>query len=174
MAYALRALPHTILDLLCAMRDYADERLGGKAGSGPRRQLIELICESTHGLVQSKDEFQRISTLPSHRYHVSKHVFIRHMQPIHKGIALGNPDGSVRVTKGMSGLQFVSYHILDAVLGRYHHGRLGALGRVITVKDSVGEAVQAAEAPEGGSVRPLEQVIAIIGSVPPKAAWTTL
>ncbi len=130
MAYALRALPHTILDLLCAMRDYADERLSGKAGSVPRRQLIELIYELTRGLVQSKDEFQRISTLASHRYHVSKHVFIRHMQPIHKGIALRSADGSVRVTKGMSGLQFVSYHILDAVLGRYHHGRLGALAGI--------------------------------------------
>ena len=127
MAYALRRLPYALHELLCAMSEYANQRLANRPGTVPRQQLLTLMYELAAALGQSKDEFQRISTVPSHRTHVSKHVFIRHMQPFHKGLILGNADGSVHVTKGMSGLHFVSYHLLDAVLGRYHHGRLGEL-----------------------------------------------
>ena len=127
MAHALRGLPYDLHALLCTMRDFAGERLANRSGEGLRQQLLGLIHDLAQALAQSKDEFQRISTLPSHRTHVSKHVFIRHMQPFHKGLALAGPDGSVRITKGMSGLHFVSYHLLDVVLGRYHHGRLGEL-----------------------------------------------
>lgn len=130
MAYALRGLPHALHELLCTMRDHAGERLAQRAGEVSRRKLLALLHELSRTITQSKHEFQRISTLPSSRTHVSKHVFIRHMQPFHKGLALANPDGSVRTTKGMSGLHFVSYHLLDAVLGRYQHGQLGELAKM--------------------------------------------
>ena len=130
MAYALRELPFALLDLIRAMRDYAAAHLADRSRTEPRQQMLELLHAVSTALAHSKEEFQRISTDPTHRTHVSKHVFIRHMQPFHKGIVLAGPDGTVRITKGMSGLHFVSYHLLDAVLGRYHFGQLGELARM--------------------------------------------
>lgn len=130
MAYALRALPYGLYDLISAMRDHADALLAQRPCDEPRERLLTLIHGIAEGLARSKDEFQRISSDPSHRTHVSKYVFIRHMQPFHKGIVLANDDGTMSTTKGMSGLHFVSYHLLDAVLGRYHFGQLGELAQM--------------------------------------------
>ena len=127
MAHAMAALPHTLHDAVRAMLGMVSARVRGEDDQSSVAFLVSLLHQIATMLTSSKEQFQRITSIPGRSTHVSKYVFIRHMQPLHKGVTLHDAHGQLITTKGMSGLQFVFYHLLDAFLGRYHHGTLGEL-----------------------------------------------
>lgn len=135
MAHKLRQVPAEIADLVDDLREAAEQAL---AGADPEPALVratDRLHRIASALVRCKEEFQRISTDSGNSTYVSRYVFIRQMQPLHKGVLVRDAQGQPRPMNGVSGLHFSMFYMLDFLIGRYQRGAAGELARMRSVVD---------------------------------------
>jgi len=132
MGYSFRTLPHAILEVLNSMKSLLEAK--NKYGSDDDAQdEINCLCghlyQITFQLSRCKEQFQLMSTDPKKRTFNSKHISIRQTQPFSNGVLVRG-----KRRKGVTGVQFPYFHILDWLLGRYQFGerefdaKMGELG----------------------------------------------
>lgn len=140
MAYQLRTLPFTVLDVISTMRsvieaqeaglkeDKDDRSTVGSAVQENIQHLSGLLYQVAFDLSRCKEQFQLMSTDPSKRTFNSKHISIRQTQPLANGVLVRREkNGEPLPCKGTSGVQFPYFHLLDRLLGRYHFGEVGLI-----------------------------------------------
>jgi hypothetical protein len=113
--------------------------------------ITKRVHAITDALIHAKLEFQRISSDPLSSTHVSPAVFIRHMQPLHKGILVRDDEGVPRLSDGVSGLHFSLFYMIDLLIGRFQRGARGGLAQMRSV-------VQAFPAPQRAFAAALDQL----------------
>lgn len=150
MAYATRRVPGYIADIVRGLQHAAEATSGRSGLPVALSDITERVHAITDALIHAKLEFQRISSDPLSSTHVSPAVFIRHMQPLHKGILVRDDEGVPRLSDGVSGLHFSLFYMIDLLIGRFQRGARGGLAQMRSV-------VQAFPAPQRAFAAALDQ-----------------
>jgi Indoleamine 2,3-dioxygenase len=151
MAYAMRHVAGHIADVVKDMERAAEGTSGSPGLLGALCDITERVHAITDALISAKLEFQRISSDPLSSTHVSPAVFIRHMQPLHKGVLVRDDSGVPRLSDGVSGLHFSLFYMIDLLIGRFQRGARGSLAQMRSV-------VQAFPAPQRAFAAALEKL----------------
>ena len=136
MGYALASLPFDVLDIVTTMRNILEAEMNvseiSSVDSYESRRLYDLLYKVAFLCSRCKEEFQQMSTDSSSRTFNSKHISIRHTQPLSNGVVV---QGKRR--KGTTGTQFPYFHLLDWVLGRHQYGEgIGLVAQIAEVDDT--------------------------------------
>jgi hypothetical protein len=136
MGHAYASLPFDVLDIIATMRSILEAEMNvseiSSVDSYESRRLYDLLYKVAFLCSRCKEEFQQMSTDVSSRTFNSKHISIRHTQPISNGVVV---QGKRR--KGTTGTQFPYFHLLDWVLGRHQHGEgSGLVAQIAEVDDT--------------------------------------
>lgn len=141
MGYALRELPHLILDILGTMYSTLEYKLQNPDQDSTRLvenfevlHLVGLLNEVAFCISRCKEQFQLMSTDSTKRGFNSKHVSIRQTQPLSNGVLVRREKGGKPLpAKGVTGTQFPYFHLLDWLLGRHQFGKGADDGLVMRI-----------------------------------------
>ncbi|CAB9508798.1 DEP domain-containing mTOR-interacting protein [Seminavis robusta] len=135
MGHAFASLPFDVLDIITTMKNILEAELSvsdiSSVDGYESRRLYDLLYKVAFSVSRCKEEFQQMSTDPTSRTFNSKHISIKHTQPISNGVVV---QGKRR--KGTTGTQFAYFHLLDWLLGRHQYSGGGGLVAQIAEVDN--------------------------------------